>query len=80
MSKTVTLTLSDEYYTLFSAYATTDNQSLEKFMTLSTLRYIAEQEYVDECEMTEIESNQALQTSLQRALNDAKSGKGRRID
>lgn len=80
MSKTVTLTLSDEYYTLFSAHATTDNQSLEKFMTLSTLRYISEQEYVDEYEMAEIEGDHALQISLQRALNDAKSGKGRRID
>lgn len=80
MSKTVMLTLSDDLYALFRAYAQTDNRSLENFIETSALRYIEEHEYVDEFEMTEIDGNEDLQASLKRALADAKAGRGRLVE
>jgi hypothetical protein len=79
MSKNVTLTLTDEVYNMFRVYAQTHNRSLANFIETSALRYIQEYEYVDNLEMTEIQNNQNLQDSLQRALQDAKARRGRRI-
>ena len=77
MSKTVTLRLSEDTYVKFRAFAESDNRSLSNFIETSALRYIAENEYVDEFEMAEINGNSELQTSLKRAMQDAKSKKGR---
>lgn len=77
MSKTVTLRLNSEVYTKIKNFAENDNRSLSNFIETSTLRYIAEQEYLDEFEMEEIVNNSELQESLKRAHYDAKSGKGR---
>lgn len=80
MSKTITLNLSDDRYALFQTYAQTDNRSLENMIETYALRYIEEHEYVDELEMNEIDSNSDLQASLQRALQEAKAGKGRLVE
>lgn len=76
MSKTVTLRLNDDIYAKFKAFAESDNRSLSNFIETSALRYISEIEYIDEFEMAEINSNEELQASLKRALNDAKNKKG----
>lgn len=76
MSKTVTLRLNDETYAKFRAFAESDNRSLSNFIETSALRYISENEYIDEFEMAEIDSNKELQSSLKRAFNDAKNKKG----
>ena len=76
MSKTVTLRLNDDTYAKFRAFAESDNRSLSNFIETSALRYISENEYIDEFEMAEINSNEELQASLKRALNDAKNKKG----
>ena len=76
MSKTVTLRLSEDTYSKFRTFADSDNRSLSNFIETSALRYIAEQEYVDEFEMTEIDNNDELQASLKRALKDAKANRG----
>ncbi len=75
MSKTVTLRLNDDTYAKFRAFAESDNRSLSNFIETSALRYISENEYIDEFEMAEINSNEELQASLKRALNDAKNQK-----
>ena len=76
MSKTVTLRLNDDTYAKFRAFAESDNRSLSNFIETSALRYISENEYIDEFEMAEINNNEELQASLKRALNDAKNKKG----
>ncbi len=75
MSKTVILRLNDDTYAKFRAFAESDNRSLSNFIETSALRYISENEYIDEFEMAEINSNEELQASLKRALNDAKNQK-----
>ncbi|NKC15632.1 MAG: CopG family transcriptional regulator [Gammaproteobacteria bacterium] len=80
MSKTVTLRLSEDTYEKFRAFAESDNRSLSNFIETSALRYIAEHEYVDEFEMAEIHSNSELQAGLKRAMQDAKSRKGRFVE
>lgn len=77
MSKTVTLRLRDEIYSLFRAYAEGDNRSLSNFIETSALRFIREYEYVDDREMAEISGDKTLQKSLRRAHRDAKARRGR---
>lgn len=80
MSKTVTLRLNDETYSKFRTFAASDNRSLSNFIETSTLRYIAENEYVDEFEIAEIDNNNELQSSLKRALKDAQGKRGKFIN
>ena len=77
MSKTVTLRLSDDLYALFRSYAESDNRSLSNFIETSVLKYVKENEYVDDYEMEEIENNEDLQKSLPIAA-DLKSSPARR--
>jgi len=77
MSKTVTLRLRDNIYSLFRSFAESDNRSLSNFIETSALQFIKEHEYADDLEMAEISSNAPLQASLKRAYRDAKARKGR---
>jgi len=45
-------------------------------METAALRFIEEQEVVDEFEMAEIEENNSLNRSLRKGLKDAKAGRG----
>lgn len=80
MSKTVTLRLNDDTYAKFRAFAESDNRSLSNFIETSALRYISENEYIDEFEMAEIDNNRELQAGLKRAFNDAKNRKGKIVE
>jgi len=77
MTKTVTLRLKDEIYLVFKRLAESDNRTLSNFIETATKRYIEEQEYIDEYEMTEIRNNNELNQSLKRGLEDAETKKGR---
>lgn len=79
MSKTVTLRLRDEVYSLFRVFAEGDNRSLSNFIETSALRFIREHEYVDDHELAEISSDKSLQKSLRRGRRDAKARKGRMV-
>ena len=73
MSKTVTLRLSDNVYSLFCACAESDNRSLSNFIETSALQHLREHEYVDDLEMAEINSDKALQKRLRRAYRNVKA-------
>ncbi|MDM8567569.1 hypothetical protein QUF74_18220 [Candidatus Halobeggiatoa sp. HSG11] len=79
MSKTVTIELTDDTYSMFCNYAKSDNRSLSNFIETSALRYISEHEYVDDFEMTEINTNNELQQGLKKAYKDAKQRKGKLV-
>jgi uncharacterized protein (DUF1778 family) len=80
MSKTVTLRLNENIYKLFRAMAESDNRTMSNFIETSALRFIEENEYVDDYEMEEIRENQQLNRSLKRALKDMKSRKGNFVE
>ena len=80
MPKTVTLRLNDKIYKLFRNLADGENRPLSNFIETSVLRFIEHNQYVDEYEMSEIQSNQELNKSLKRALKDVKAQRGRFVE
>jgi len=80
MSKTITLRLNDEIYNLFRNLAENENRSLSNFVETSVLRFIEDNQFVDEYEMAEIRSNEDLNKSLKRALKDIKEQRGRFVE
>ena len=79
MSRTVTLRLKDSVYERLRTLAEGDNRSLSNFIETATLRYLDQEEQVDEFEMKEIRGNQPLNESITRGLNDAKERRGRYV-
>ncbi|MCY4482649.1 MAG: CopG family transcriptional regulator [Spirochaetaceae bacterium] len=79
MSRTVTLRLKDAVYERLCTLAEGDNRSLSNFIETATLRYLEQEEYVDEFEMREIRGNQPLNESIARGLEDAMEKRGRYV-
>jgi predicted transcriptional regulator len=79
MSKTITLRLNEERYLRFRQFAEEDNRPLSNFIETAVLRYIEDQGYADEFEMSEIRANDDLNESLIRGLKDAEAGKGKLV-
>jgi predicted transcriptional regulator len=77
MSRTVTLRLDDGAYKLFKAIAERENRSLSNYIETAVQRFVEEHETVDEFEMAEIKSNDALGRSLKRGARDAKLRRGK---
>jgi len=77
MTKTITLRLNEERYLRFRQLAEEDNRPLSNFIETAVLRYIEDQGYVDEFEMSEIRENVDLNESLTRGIRDAEAGKGK---
>jgi len=76
MSKTVTLRLDEKVYKRFRSLAKNDNRPLSNFIETAALRFINENEYVDEFEMSEINGNSDLNKSIKAGIDDAKSKTG----
>ena len=76
MTKTITLRLNQERYMRFRQLAEDDNRPLSNFIETAVLRYIEDQGYIDEFEMSEIRANEDLNNSLAQGLKDAEVGKG----
>ena len=79
MSRTVTLRLKDSVYERLRTLAERDNRPLSNFIETATLRYLEQEEYVDEFEMLEIRENQPLNESIGRGLDDAQERRGRYV-
>ncbi len=77
MSKIVTIRLDDQVYDRFRVLAERDNRPLSNFIETAALRFVEEDNAVDEFEMAEIRKNTVLNESLKRGLRDAKAGRGR---
>ena len=77
MPKTVTLRLNEKVYNLFRNLAESENRPLSNFIETSVLRFIEDNQFVDEYEMAEIQRNKELNMSLKRAIRDVKTKKGR---
>ena len=80
MSKTVTLRLNESIYNMVRNLAISENRTLSNFIETSILRFIEDNQFVDEFEMTEIQNNKELNASLNRAFEHVKEKKGRFVD
>lgn len=76
MSKTITLRLDDQVYQTLRAFAERDNRPLSNFIETAAMRFVNENEVVDQYEMTEIRGNKPLNASIARGLKDAKARRG----
>ncbi|MEM9272102.1 MAG: DUF6290 family protein [Cyanobacteria bacterium P01_F01_bin.143] len=79
MSKTVTIRLDEDKYELFKKFAEMDNRAISNFIETATSRYIEQISYADEFEMSEINSNEDLQKSLQSGRDDVKNNRRRSV-
>ena len=57
--------------------AESDNRSTSNFIENSALRFIEEEEYLDDFENEEILSNKELRGSIKRGFEESIEGKGR---
>ena len=76
MSKTVTLRIKDSVYQRLRTLAERDNRPLSNYIETAALRYIEQEEYIDEFEMLEIEGNTSLSKSIEQGITDAKEKRG----
>ena len=76
MSKTVTIRLNDDIYNFIKQHAQNDNRPLSNYIETATLRYIAEIDYVDDFEMSNIMNDAQLLKSLKKGSSDVKAKRG----
>ena len=76
MSKTLTLRLDEPVYQLFKTVAESENRPISNFIETAVMRFVQENEAVDEFEMAEIRGNVELNRSLTRGHQDAKKRRG----
>jgi hypothetical protein len=57
-----------------------DNRSISNFIETAALRFIEEEEYLDDFENDEILSNKELMSSIQRGYEESIVGKGKLIE
>ncbi|MBA3065135.1 CopG family transcriptional regulator [bacterium] len=77
MSKTVTLRLDDRLYKRFRKLAECDNRPLSNFIETAALCFVESEQFVDEFEMEEIRSSNALNQSLKQGISDVKAKRGK---
>ncbi len=80
MSKTVTLRLNDNLYKMFLTLAKEQNRTMSNFIETSVLRFIEQNQFVDDYEMEEIINNDELNKSLKRAYKDVSAKRGSFIE
>ena len=56
------------------------NRSISNFIDIATLRFIEEEEYLDDFENEEILSNKELMGSIQRVCDEYIEGKGKLVE
>ena len=80
MTKSVTLRLKEDKYHRFKQLAVCDNRSISSFIENAALRFIEEEEYLDDFENDEILSNKELMDSIQRGYEESIEGKGKLVE
>ena len=76
MAKTVTLRLEEEVYEEFREAAAAERRTLSNLIETAALARIRETQFVDDAEMTEILSNDALVGRLKTGSQQARRRKG----
>ena len=80
MSKTITLRLSDKEYDLYSKAAQVVKRPISNLINYLAQKKLAEDLFVDQIEMDEINGNTMLVAALKKGSKDAKQMKGSFVD
>ncbi len=80
MSKTVTLRVSEENYSLLKSYAKSENRKLSNAIETLAMRRLEQELFVDQREMDGILADQDLLERLKAGHLQAKKGRGRFVE
>jgi hypothetical protein len=80
MSKTLTLRISEDNYSLLKAYARSENRKLSNAVETLAMKRLEEELFVDAFEMEAILADQDLLERLKAGHLQAKKGQGRFVD
>ncbi|MBC7473525.1 MAG: CopG family transcriptional regulator [Candidatus Sericytochromatia bacterium] len=80
MSKTITLRLDENSYTMFLNAANEDNRSISNLIQTLAMRKLKEDSIMDDFEISNILSDKKLLSSLKKGSEQAKQRKGRFVD
>lgn len=80
MSKTVTLRLDPDVYRELKEAAEAERRPLSNLIETAALSRIREQQFVDDVEMAEIRSNEALMKRLRTGSRQAKERRGQFVE
>lgn len=80
MSKTITLRLSDEEYSLYSQAAQAVKRPISNLINYLAQTKLEEDFFIDQIEMDEILGNSKLIANLKKGSEDAKQMKGSFVD
>ena len=72
--KTVTMRVDDATYQIIKTAAEGQKRNISNFIEYATLQYLSSTQYVDNEEMNEIMTDEALVKSLRRGLKEADDG------
>ena len=72
--KTVTMRVDDATYQIIKTAAKGQKRNISNFIEYATLQYLSSTQYVDNEEMNEIMTDEALVKSLRRGLKEADDG------
>ena len=80
MSKRIILRSHEDKYQRFKQLEECDNRSISNFIENAALRFIEEEEYLDDFENEETLSNKDLIGSIQRGYEESVEGKEKLIE
>ena len=75
MSKTVTMRIDDDAYTLIKNAALGERRSISNFIEYATMSYLAEESFISDNEMNEILEDKELLLSLKKGNREIEQGK-----
>ena len=80
MSKTITIRIDDETYSIFKKAAEGNRRTISNFIEYATMNYITEEAFVTDEEMQHILADNGLMQSLENAEKDIESGNYRIVE
>lgn len=75
MSKTVTMRIDDDAYTLIKNAAVGERRSISNFIEYATMSYLAEESFISDNEMNEILEDKELLPNLKKGNREIEQGK-----
>lgn len=77
MSKTITMRVDDDIYTMIKTAADGDRRSISNFIEYATISFLTEESFVSENEMEEILHDKNLLKNLKQGKKEIEEGKYR---
>ena len=74
MSKTITLRIDDEIYSLLKVAANGEKRTISNFIEYAAVNYLSLTTYVSDSEMNEIENDLSLKKEINNGLKDISKG------